>query len=185
MVVRFEVDAFDPTAAKSDADELTDDLKSIRLTDRVSSMQKPRNPRYKGGVGLGITHGGSIPQHSSIVELKSTSERSFGKDRWLELYSQLYISQTPWVYKAIHHQGAFHTIERKALTSPDMDGAAEKSKSSLQKLILALRVIHRVVGSSGRDGRLSLVLRNGELQVFKRTTQSSCLPKEVMARFDV
>lgn len=185
MVVRFEVDAFDPVATKAGAGELTDHRKSIRLTDRVPSRQKAKNLRYKGGVGLEITHGGSIPQHSSIIELKSTSEKSFRKDRQLELYSQLYISQTPWVYKAIHHQGAFHTIERKALTSPDMDGAAERSKSSLQKLILALHVIHKVVGSSGRDGRLSLVLRNGELQVFKRTTQSSCLPKEVMARFDV
>lgn len=185
MVVRCEVDAFDPSATQATANERPEDLNNSKRSSRLPSAQKAKKSINKEGVGLTVKHGGSVVAQSSIVELKSKSMtvNSTGCLRWAEVYPQLYVSQIPWCYKAIHRKGTFGTIEKIPLAS--MDKVGDRLKDSLRKLVLALYAIQRVVKEGGRDGRLSLVLRGGELKVFGRTSLNSCLPKEVMARFEI
>lgn len=181
MIVRFEVDAFIPPVASSIKDiDFSDRLEpsttfSLAVSSPLSSTDQ-RNP-------LTILQGGAMVPQSSLIEVKSPSQKSATKQRWAEMYPQLYLSQTPWLYKAIHRDGQFYTVKKTQLGSSELADVAVKSKLRFQKLRLALQVIKNTVVESGAQGRLSLVLENRELVVFNRRSEASCLPKDIMALF--
>jgi hypothetical protein len=184
MIVRFEVDAFIPPVASPVKDiDFPDRLEvpepsttcSLAVPSPLSSADQ-RNP-------LTILQGGAMVPQSSLIEVKSSSQKSATKQKWAEIYPQLYLSQTPWLYKAIHRDGQFYTIRKTQLGSSELADVAVRSKLRFQKLRLALQVIKNIVIKSGAQGRLSLVLENRELVVFNRRSEASCLPKDIMALF--
>lgn len=171
MVVRFEVDAFQlPALEPPDDDE--DLWKALSALAVTQNLHKPIQPE-----GFNISRGGSVVPQSSLVELKS------GIIKWPEVYPQLYVSQTPWLYKATHNRGQFHTVTKMGPASHEMAEVARKSKVRFQRLRDALQTMKDMVIAAGPQGRLSFVLENKELKVFDRESQSSFLTDDVMTLF--
>ncbi|KZP03187.1 hypothetical protein FIBSPDRAFT_688699, partial [Athelia psychrophila] len=170
MVVRFEVDAFIPPGQREKVDDESF-LKAFSAP-TVSGAPIPAKPG-----GLTIRHGGQMVPQSSLIELKS------GRIKWPEVYPQLYVSQTPWLYKAAHENGQFHKVTKVGLVSPEMEEVAEKSNVKFERLRGALQTIKDIVVKAGPKGRLSFVLEGKELQVYDRESQSSCLTTDAMALF--
>jgi hypothetical protein len=142
----------------------------------VTSSAGPGNP-------LTIIQGGALVSQSSLIEVKSASQKSATRQKWSEIYPQLYLSQTPWLYTAIHNDGKFYTVEKTQLGSPELADIAEQSKHRFKKLRLALQTIKDLVVESGIRGRLSFVLENRELKVYERSSRASCLPDDIMSSF--
>lgn len=175
MVVRFEVDARLATTVM-DVLHMTDPPSASSKTTKLSS----------GGQGssrLTVLSGGSVVPQSSLIELKAASYKNAKRPKWSDVYPQLCLSQTPWLYRGIHHDGEFTSVEKKSLTSPELTIFAERAVSAMAKLHQALRVIKDIVVAGGPEGRLSLVLEDRQLKVFRRRDEASCLPAEVIARF--
>lgn len=170
MVVRFELDAFQPPAQSAGGEE-----EPTKALGALNVIQKPPSPK---SAGLTIWRGGSLVPQSSLVEINS------GKIKWPEVYPQLYLSGTPWLYKAAHNDGQFHTITKVGPTSPEMIQTAEKSKSRFERLRDALKIIKDIVLEAGPEGRLSFVIEDKELKVFDRESQNSLLRRDDMALFE-
>ncbi|KAJ7046383.1 hypothetical protein C8F04DRAFT_1064120 [Mycena alexandri] len=185
MVVRFEVDACIPTAAKSSAasatvgsiDDLAISLAGINITSK-------KTPASQTAHGLTVIDGGAIVPHSSIVELTTRSEKRQLEFDWKDAYPQLFFSQTPHHFLAVHNRGRFEMVNKRKLASSELRGVEQQIQPSLKKLRVALDTIKAVVLKHGQRGRLTLVFRGGKLQLFERMSQTSCLPDEVMARFE-
>lgn len=188
MVVRFEVDACIPTAAKPSAargkvasiDDLADSLAGIKIASRSSASA----PVSTSSHGLNVIEGGAIVPHSSIVELTTRTERREAEFDWNEAYPQLFFSQTPHHFLAVHNRGRFVAVNKRKLASPELLTIERRVQPNLKKFRAAMDVIRGVVMKHGQRGRLTLVFRGGSLQVFERMSSASCLPDEVMARFE-
>ncbi|KAJ7505929.1 hypothetical protein B0H11DRAFT_361862 [Mycena galericulata] len=183
MAVRFEVDACIPSAGNASRsvqsiDDLADSLAGINLAPK-SSPAKPKTSN-----GLTVQDGGAIVPHSSLVELTTRTERRAAELDWTDSYPQLFFSQTPHHFLAVHNRGRFVSVNKRKLTSPELSSVERTIQPSLKKLRAALDVIKDVVVKHGQRGRLTLVCREGKLQVFERVGEASCLPDEVMARFE-
>ncbi|KAJ6538007.1 hypothetical protein B0H19DRAFT_1213651 [Mycena capillaripes] len=188
MVVRFEVDAYIPTAAKSSAargkvasiDDLADSLAGINIASRSSAARLAPNSSH----GLIVIEGGAVVPHSSLVELTTRTERREAEFDWNGAYPQLFFSQLPYHFLAIHDRGHFVAVKKRKLASTELQAIERQVQPNLKRLRAALDVIKDLVVEYGQRGRLTLVFRGGSLQVFERTSSASCLPKEVMARFE-
>jgi hypothetical protein len=187
MMVRFEVDACIPTAAKPSAargrvesiDDLADSLAGINISQRSSAT-----PASKSIHGLTVIDGGTVVPHSSIVELTTRIERREAEFDWNEAYPQLFFSQTPHHFLAVHNRGRFSAVNKRKLTSSELRAVEQQIQPDLKKLRAALDLIKEIVVKHGQRGRLTLVHRDGTLQVFERVSSASCLPDEVMAKFE-
>lgn len=175
MVVRFEVDAFNPPGP-GQADEDEDLLKAFSNL----AVTKPEAPIPTKPGGLTIRRGGRVVPQSSLIELVSSSGRNWA---WAEKYPQLYLSQTPWLFRASHRNGEFHEVEKVAVESPEVAEVAKKSKARFVRLREALQAIKDIVLEAGSEGRPSFVLEDGELVVYDRESQHSCLTSDAIALF--
>jgi len=103
---------------------------------------------------------------------------------WKEAYPQLFLSQTPHHFLAVHQRGRFVGITKRKLQSSELDSvAATLVQTDLKKLRRALDIIRHLVIEHGEQGRLSLVCQKGVLKVFRRVSQDSCLPDEMLGWF--
>lgn len=185
MVVRFEVDACIPPSTKpkgtspSDIDALADALfnTSLSSTPEVSSTTEDK-------YGLCIRRGGILVDQDNIAELTTISTKRRGLFNWSETYPQLFLSQTPYHFLGIHDRGRFETIEKRQLGSGVLRSIEQSLQGVLWQLRLLLDVIKELVVKHGKSGRLSLVCQGGELKVYKRSNEDSCLPEDILARFD-
>lgn len=173
MVVRFEVDAF---VSPAPSDISGEDIVKVYATNTIVPSAAP-------SAGLGVRYGGAIIPQSWLIELKSANKKSAARANWAEVYPQLYFSQTPWLYKAVHLEGRFHTVKKMGLGSFEVADVAERSKIRFERLRQVLQNIKAMVVDAGPGGRLSFVLEERELKVYERKGQESCLPAEVMAIF--
>ncbi|KAF8194433.1 hypothetical protein K438DRAFT_1919159 [Mycena galopus ATCC 62051] len=185
MVVRFEVDACIPPSAKASGgrkiesiDDLADKLGGINLAPRSS------NTSASSSHGLTVINGGAVVPHSSILELTTRTERRAAEFDWNDAYPQLFFSQTPHHFLAVHDRGRFVAVNKRGLASPDLRAVERTMQTSLKKLRAALDLIKEIIVKHGQRGRLTLVCRGGKLEVFERTSNASCLPDEMMARFE-
>lgn len=185
MVVRFEVDACIPPPGKyprrsvSNIDDITSSLSSISLSQ--ASPSSPFNAQ------LTVREGGSEVPSTAVVELATRSVTSMklnGYD-WKEAYPQLFFSQTAHHILAIHQRGRFTEIQKRKLSSDEIKAVEKEAQGDLKKLRNVLDTIKGIVIAHGREGRLSLVCVGGELKVYKRTSDESCLPESAIALFDV
>lgn len=183
VVLRFNVNAYLPSPAEdAEVDSLASELThlGLELPQRLNADDAVPDPMS----GLRIIHTGSpdIPQ-DSLLELTTRTEKGVGKFSWAEDYPQLFLSQTPNHYTAVHRDGRFSTIRKRRLGSPEMQRVEERAQPSLKKLRSILQVLHDLVIEHGETGRLSLICVKGILQVFKRNTTDSLLPDEFLTRF--
>lgn len=185
MVVRFEVDACIPPPGKyprrsvSNIDDITSSLSSISLS-QTSSPSSTFNSQ------LTVREGGSEVPSTAIVELVTRSVTSMklkGYD-WKEAYPQLFFSQTAHHILGIHHRGCFSEIQKRKVSSDEIKAIEKEAQGDLKKLRNVLDTIKAIVIAHGRGGRLSLVCIGGDLKVYKRTSDESCLPESAIALFD-
>jgi hypothetical protein len=186
MVVRFEVDACIPTSAQTSGtkkkvesiDDLADKLAGTSLAAKSSISTSTSSH------GLTVHNGGAVVPHSSLVELTTRSERNAAQFDWNDAYPQLFFSRTPHHFLAVHNRGRFVEVNKRQLGSSELQAVERKIQPNLKKLRAALDLIKDVVLKHGQRGRLTVVCREGKLEVFERTSNVSCLPDEVMARFE-
>lgn len=185
MVVRFEVDACIPPPGKhprrsvSNINDITSSLSSISL-----SQDSPGSHSDKQ---LIVREGGSEVASTAVVELATRSVNTMkirGYD-WKEAYPQLFFSQTAHHILAIHRRGCFTEIQKRKLVSDELKAVEKEAQSDLKKLRKVLDMIKEIVIAHGREGRLSLVCVGGDLKIYKRTSDDSCLPESAIALFDV
>ncbi|KAJ7480640.1 hypothetical protein FB451DRAFT_1556220 [Mycena latifolia] len=170
MIVRFEVDACIPSSAKARAASKSvqsiDDLGNIFAGIKLAAPATPARAS-KTTYGLTIVEDGATIPHSSIVELTTRSERREAD-----------------YFLAVHTRGRFTAVNKRKLGTPELQAVERTLQPSLKKLRAALDVIKALVVKHGQRGRLTLVLRDGKLQVLERVSSASCLPDEVMSQFE-
>lgn len=183
MVVRFEVDACIPPPAKyprksiSSIDELTNSLNAITLSQSVA-----RSSQH-----LTILEGGLEVSPTAVVELVTRSQTNIKLNgfNWKEAYPQLFFSQTAHHFLAIHQRGRFVEIRKNKLSSDEMLAVEREAQDDLKKVRVVLDVIKQIVVKRGKKGRLSLVCRDGELKVYSRVSEESCLPDSALKLFEL
>ncbi|KAK7001801.1 hypothetical protein R3P38DRAFT_3044555, partial [Favolaschia claudopus] len=183
MVVRFEVDACLSRAAKSSAKASTiDDL--VAGLGQVNLGAASANTTSTTTHGLTVLPGGRFVPHSSFIELTTRTENRVAQFDWKDAYPQLFFSQTPHHFLAVHYKGRFSAVQKRQLGSSELQGVERSIQPGLGKLRVALGVIRDLVVKHGQRGRLTLVCRSGRMEVFERESGESCLPEDVLARFE-
>jgi hypothetical protein len=192
MVVRFEVDACFPqpstksqVASKSQSDDHVDALADAMSKFSLSSASGAKVQTHEDNYGLRIRQAGSYVPQSHIIELTTVSVGRRPNFDWSEAYPQLFLSQTPHHFLAVHTRGRFNTIEQRKLGSSDLSQIDKTAQTALWKLRQALGIIKDIVVEHGKTGRISLVCQGGEMKVYERSSDVSCLPEDILKRFEV
>ncbi|KAI0775570.1 hypothetical protein BD413DRAFT_278557 [Trametes elegans] len=172
MVVRFEVDA-----CIQNEDDVAEQLASLTLSSLSlpASRAAPSSTEFSEN-SLRVLRGGTQIPQSSLIEITTRSYTTHHK--WYESYSQLLLSQTPYLYFAMHHKGRFDHIARLTPASPqlarfDHDAYVQRS---LHQLVRVLGSIAGAVRAYGHRGGLTLVCREGTLELFERSSSAQRLP---------
>ena len=193
MVVRAEVDAYRPSRSTTTNPSRTAASSTGGIDDLAAALQRTsiqttaRSERVStGDTMLLIQEAGTIAPQDSIAELKTVSVKglSAGRVRWEEIMLQLFIAQTPHLFLGVHDRGNFVQVRDQTMSSPEMKAAEAKVKPSLLKLRRVLEDIKKLVIAHGEAGRLTLICRDGRLDVVERTSQQSCLPAYFLKKFN-
>ena len=177
MVIRFEADAYDSGTSQcnnSQMEELTSSLQAASLQSPGIQIQ-----------GLTIQKAGKQVPQKSILELATRRPQKRFQPDWSEVYCQLFLSQTQKHAIAYHDNGLFDKIEERMLDSSlEFETATTEAQDQLKKLIKIINCIRELVIKEGKDSRYSLVCVSGVLRVYKRRSQESCLPDELLKLFE-
>jgi len=165
LVVRCEVDACLPP---SEAEEST------------SNTELPPMRISKSAVT--IVRGGSKVPQSSLIEVKTfgSVSKSYGLTK---VFPQLYLSQTPLHYVAIHQAGKFTIIRKNVLGEGQLLEAEQNAQLGLKKLRFVLASVQQLIKQHGAAGRLTLICNDGLLKVYERSKRDSCMPADLLALF--
>jgi hypothetical protein len=193
MVVRFEVDAYIPSAstlkprpaqAATTLDDLIGALSGVNL--RTPNTESPAKSIVRGSAGatkITVVTGGAYVPQSAIIEMTTRATHRESEYDWKESYPQLFLSQTQHHFLAVHQRGHFVRVNKRKLQSSELDSVNTLIQSDLKKLRRVLDIIKYIVIKHGEQGRLSLVCKGGVLKIFQRASQVSCLPEEMLGLF--
>jgi len=190
LVVRFEVDACVATQTKpprksaGDVDDLSSLLSGLAVSSTPSATSSSRAAASTNIRSLTVIRAGAEVPQGNILELTTRSERNAENFDWGESYPQLYLSQTPHLYLAVHSRGKFMRVQKEKLGSSKMIGVERSLQVGLKKLRAALETIQDLVIDHGKDGRISFLCQDGELRAYERESRATCLPEDVIARFE-
>ncbi|KAH9849465.1 hypothetical protein C2E23DRAFT_737349 [Lenzites betulinus] len=200
LVVRYEVDA-----CLSDEEDPSDLLARLSLSS--SSSPPPPSPPHPSTplppstpppssncLSPTITHsdttltvfrGGTSLTQSSLVEIVTRSAKTIHTQKWPETYTQLFLSQTPRLYVALHQAGTFTDVVKLSRADPRLEVYAgdERMRRSLRQLVRVLEDVQRALTAYGPRGRLSLVCRKGRLELFACATEVGRVPDSELVRF--
>lgn len=123
-------------------------------------------------------------EQSDIIELTTRSAKRVVDFDWVDAYPQLFLSQTPNHFLAAHTQGRFQTVTKRNIKDAALKEIERSLQDNFKKLRVALTTIQNLVVEHGQRGRLTLVCQQGLLNVYERTSQESCLPDAILARFE-
>ena len=115
--------------------------------------------------------------------MTTRSEISAARFDWGDAYPQLYLSQTPHHYLAVHRTGTFFSITKRKIGENDLKVVESKAQPGFRKLRKVLGEIQTMVKEAGASGRISLVCKDGILKVHERNSKESCLPEDLLALF--
>jgi len=196
MVVRFEVDAYLPSdrpgskATRKPRIDDDDDLDAAVLgalsglsIGASSKSITTSSPSPLTSADLKIFRAGTQTPHSGLLEMTTRSEISAANFDWNDAYPQLYFSQTPNHYLAVHRSGTFFSIAKRRIGENDLVAIESKAQPGFRKLRKILGEIQTRVKKGGEEGRISLVCKDGVLKVHKRTNKENCLPEDSLALF--
>lgn len=200
MVVRYEVDACfpppdEPDSSTSAEDTSAEDTLTSKasasaedaLTDALSALsfsEPTPEPTQQKPYGINIIRAGTVAPQSSLVKVKTRSLRNYALFKWAQAYPQLLLGQTKTVMIGVHSAGVFsetHTVE---LDSPKLEEVARSVQPGLRKLRRLLGELQDRVMERGKEARLSLVCRDGVLQLMERSSGRPLLPQEILERFE-
>lgn len=141
---------------------------SALSTGTRGGSQLSNDPAYSSrfGIKVKLTSPRSVLPQSSVIEIKTRAARR--ELNWKEVYPQLYLSQTPYLYLAKHTRGTFGRVEKVRIDSRGMAAHTREAEAAMVKLEALLSDILRAVRKHGEGVPLSLVYRAGELQLYKR-----------------
>lgn len=167
---------------KLNDDDLLASFSSLSLGGKAEKTMKPNKPGTAADLDIKFTPSRSLIPQSDLIEVKTRS--TFGKPNWREIYPQLYLSQTAWLYMAKHTSGAFQPVEKISLTGAEMRPYAEMMEGSFGKLKNLLKAILKAVREQGEGVPLSLVRQGGTLSLWRRKEGSGKpLGEEIVSRF--
>jgi hypothetical protein len=103
---------------------------------------------------------------------------------WAEVYPQLYLSQTAFLYIAKHERGSFNTLEKVELGAENMLPHTRRTEQGVAKLKVVLQDILDAVKGEDVGVGMSLVGKNGELVLYKRKEGTGkALGQEITSKF--
>lgn len=175
MVVRSEVDACIQDTLNDESNPSSDTMEVSGLSPAGTQMES---------YGLNVLIGGNFVSQHNLLELKTCVYKKLRFHDWEKVYPQLFLSNTPNVFLAIHDSGHFSELMTEKLGSGSLLRAAEKLNPQVQRLMATLEMIQKFAILHGKESRLSLVHQNGRLTVYLRENKESCLPAEIMSRFE-
>lgn len=191
LVIRFEVDAylpqnsFAPSASHSqpgvdaEGDSLADSIGNLS----IGSPSLSTHSRQTVGSQLNVIRAGSEVPQSSLIEMKTRTPNSITKLKLGKEFPQLYFSQTPYHYVALHENGKFTLVRKDEVGQGALADSEEGIQVGLKKLRAVLATIQELVRGRGLAGRLTLICAGGVLKVYERTSNESCLPSDLLALF--
>ncbi|KAF9651351.1 hypothetical protein BDM02DRAFT_3091263 [Thelephora ganbajun] len=197
LVVRFEVDACLPsddpeskTIRKPHIDNDDDDDDTALLgalsglfIGASSHSTTMSSPSPLTSADLKMFRAGTQVPDSNLLEMTTRSEISAANFDWGDAYPQLYFSQTPNHYLAVHRNGTFFSIAKRRIGERDLVAIESRAQPGFRQLKEILGEIQAMVKKGGTGGRISLVCKDGVLKVHERTSKESCLPEDSLALF--
>jgi len=197
MVVRFEVDGCLPSdqpgpkttvrKPRINDDDLEEVLSgalsglSIGTSSRFTATPETQSPLTS--TDLKITRAGTQVPQSTLLEMTTRSEISAANFDWGDAFPQLYLSQTPNHYLAVHRTGRFSSIAKRKIGEKDLIAIEANAQRGFKKLRKILEEIQTMVKKRGTSERISLVCKDGVLKVHERNSKDSCLPEDSLALF--
>jgi len=159
---------------------------SVKTADSPGSTRRSDDTSTRSApvIGLQVRRAGAIVPQESIIEMATRSKKRIAEYDWVDVFPQLWLSQTPHHFLAAHDRGTFEAITKRTLDGAELKRIQAESQAGFRRLRRALQDIKELVMKHGKQGRLSLVFRDGELQALQRVSQESCLPESVMERFE-
>jgi len=104
---------------------------------------------------------------------------------WTEVYPQLYLSQTAFLYIAKHDRGNFNTLEKVELGAENMLPHTRRAEQGIAKLKVVLQDILDAVKMEDAGIGMSLVGKNGKLVLYRRKEGTGKAPgKDIMNKFE-
>jgi len=191
MVIRFEVDAClpsDPPGPKAIRNQrIDDDDLDATLSGALSGLSigtsSTMSPSPLTSTDLKISRAGTQVPQSSLLEMTTRSEISAANFDWGDAFPQLYFSQTPGHYLAVHRTGTFFSIAKRKIGENDLVAIEKRAQTGFRKLRKVLGEIQTMVKEGGASRRISLVCQDGVLTVHERNSKESCLPEDLLALF--
>ncbi|KAL7279602.1 hypothetical protein ACG7TL_006008 [Trametes sanguinea] len=158
LVVRFEVDAYAPE------DGVLADMSAKLSLYPPAPPPAPATSTICSNAAVAVVRGGKFIPHSSLIEITTRSYKA--QRKWYEIYPQLFLSQTPHFYLAVHDRGTFLQIAKHGPASPRLSPYEnhERMQQSMRQLIHLLETVQEMVKQHGKQGVLSLVCRDGKLR---------------------
>ncbi|KAF9240054.1 hypothetical protein BU15DRAFT_46128 [Melanogaster broomeanus] len=182
ILLRFEVDAC--LSASTSDDEFLESFSSLNIGSRgaAATTAPPASaPTTTSALAVQFTVPRTLTPQSDMIEIKTrASHRALD---WTEIYPQLYLSQTAYLYVAKHERGNFQTVEKTLLNSATMRPYAKQAETSMGQLKALLGQILGVVRKEGNNVSLSLVCQGGKLTLYKRTTGRNPVEKYITNKF--
>lgn len=191
IVLRFEVDAYDPAFCDAGREDDVDSENSDPLDTLVNavsslSMKSPQSTSAATGSGdLHIIRAGAVVPQRALVKIKTRSQRNVGNLDWDVIYPQLFIGQTPTLKVGVHQKGRFYEVLDEKLDAPGRSTVAREAEKAMKRLCTVLRELHNLAMAYGKTARISVVSRGGALQVMERESSDSFLPDQILKRFDM
>ncbi|KIJ62271.1 hypothetical protein HYDPIDRAFT_30535 [Hydnomerulius pinastri MD-312] len=181
LLLRCTVDA----CTESDIDD--DDLflasfssLSIRGGGNGSAQKPPPPPLH--GLNVKLTSPRTVIPQSDLIEIKTRS--AYRELDWDEIYPQLYLSQTAYLFIARHDRGTFRPVEKIELDGDDMKAHAKEAEETIFKLKVLLEDILKAVREEGAGSPTTLVCQDGTLTLWKREEGTgNTLGTEITSKF--
>jgi hypothetical protein len=180
VLLRFEVDA----CTGVDADDLSSAFSGLGITSNNSpASTTARSSSAISGISIVRTTPRTLVPQSSLIELKTRA--SHKPLDWDEVYPQLYLSQTPYLYLAKHTRGAFIGVESVQLAGSSMRTHAKRAEAGMVKLKAVLDDILNVVRGEARGVKFSLVCERGRLALYKRKEGTGkIIGSDILSKFE-
>jgi hypothetical protein len=134
------------------------------------------------GVTVVQTKPRTLVAQSSLIEIKTrAAHRPLD---WADVYPQLYLSQTPFLYLAKHARGSFTTPEKYTLDGTTLTSHAKQAEDGMGKLKIVLNEILDAVRQAGSGVGLCLVCVGGTLSLYNRKQGTGkAVGSEILSRF--
>ncbi|KAI6106598.1 hypothetical protein EV401DRAFT_2077827 [Pisolithus croceorrhizus] len=169
ILLRSAVDAYAEPSSEDDSFLASFSALSIG-TRRTSKFSNDSVYSSRFGVKVKLTSPRIVLPQSSVIEIKTRA--SCRELDWKEVYPQLYLSQTPYLYLAKYARRKFGQVEKVKINTQTMATHTKEAEAAMVKLEALLSDILKTVRKHGDGVPLSLVYHAGELQLYKRREET-------------